>query len=529
MKKLDVLFVNTNTSDINYQELSKKFAAIETPIWAGMLANSCRNNGFSAVILDCEAEQLDTLDSAKEIINADAKLVVLIAQGQNPNDSTPKMEGLSAVSRKVKEFDPKQKILFVGPHIAALPRETLATEEAADFIAQNEGVYTILNLLKVQDLNDEQQLLKVKGLGFRTKNFQKSSLNKSLLSVVSEENLSNDPSIVLNEPEQIVPRALLEKDLPGVAWDLLPSPSKYRTSGWHSWSNNTEQSPFASIYTSLGCPHKCHFCMINVLNRTNNTPGIVASDSNVFRYWDPKFMIKHFDKLAEMGVKNIKIADELFVLNKNHFLPLCEMIIERKYDFNIWTYSRIDSCKPEYLDTLKKAGVNWLALGIENPNQTLRREFVKGGFEEVKITDLMKDIHNAGINIIGNYIFGLPPDTKESMKETLEFAKQNLTEEFNIYPAQALPGSPLYNQARKEGWKLPDRYAGYSMLSYWTENCSNNNLTAAEILKARDESYLEYHQNPEYLKLLENKFGIKARNFVEENTKIKLKRKILGD
>ena len=269
--------------------------------------------------------------------------------------------------------------------------------------------------------------------------------------------------------------------------------------------------------------------MINIINRRDNTPGIAAADSNMFRYWEPEYMITHFDKLAEMGVKNIKIADELFVLNPNHFMKLCKLIKERGHNFNLWCYSRVDTCKPQYLQALKEAGVNWLALGIENPNQSMRREFTKGHFEEVKVIDLMKDIHDAGINIIGNYIFGLPPDTHESMKETIDFAKANLTEAFNLYPAQALPGSPLYLHARKEGWKLPDRYAGYSMLGYETSNTSTSNLTAAEILRARDQAWMDYHTHEPFLKMIEQKFGLLARQKIEESTKIKLKRKILGD
>ena len=72
----------------------------------------------------------------------------------------------------------------------------------------------------------------------------------------------------------------------------------------------------------------------------------------------PEFIIKQFDYFAEQGVKNVKIADELFVLNPNHFMKICDLIIERKYNFNIWAYSRIDTCKPQYLEKLKKAGVN---------------------------------------------------------------------------------------------------------------------------------------------------------------------------
>lgn len=520
---MDILFVNANSSEISYQELSKRFSAIETPIWAGMLANHVRTKGFSTAILDCEAERLDTKDSAQMCLDAKAKIICFVVYGQNPNDGTPRMEGSVATARVIKEINEKAKILFVGPHMAALPRETLAKEECIDFICQNEGVYTISNLLKVDNLEDENQLRKVKGLGFRAKEYKKP------LIILEEAIYNKNDGIILNEPESIVSKENLEIDLPGIAWDLLPSPTKYRTSYWHSWSNNTQTSPFASIYTSLGCPYRCSFCMINIINRKDNTPGIASSDSNVFRYWNPTFIIKHFDKLAEMGVTNIKIADELFVLNSNHFLELCGLIKQRGHKFNIWAYSRVDTCKPKYLEALKEAGVNWLALGIENPNQSLRKEFVKGAFEEVKVIDLIKDIRDAGINIIGNYIFGLPPDTSESIKQTMEFAKNNLTEAFNVYPAQALPGSPLYNEAKKQNWNLPTTYSGYSMLSYETQNTSNQNLSASEILKARDDAWREYHSNPEYLNLLENKFGIEAKKSVEDMLKIKLNRKLLGD
>tara|TARA_A100001515_G_scaffold125538_1_gene110366 strand:- start:44 stop:853 length:810 start_codon:yes stop_codon:yes gene_type:complete len=269
--------------------------------------------------------------------------------------------------------------------------------------------------------------------------------------------------------------------------------------------------------------------MINIINRTNPALDIASADSNVFRFWEPEFMIRQFDEIAAMGVKNVKIADELFVLNPRHFLKICEMLIERDYGFNIWAYSRIDTCKPKYLETLKKAGVNWLGLGIENPDQVLRKEIHKDGFKEVRILDIMNEVRNAGINIGGNYIFGLPMDTEESLQATLDFALEHKTEMTNMYCAMAYPGSPLHLTAKKKGWKLPDTYVGYSQHAYETLNLSNDNLTAKQILAFRDKAWMTYHTDQSYLKLLEDKFGVKARENVENSTKIKLKRKLLGD
>ena len=335
-----------------------------------------------------------------------------------------------------------------------------------------------------------------------------------------------DGHIVLNQSSIIVPKNRLEIDLPGMAWELLPNFNKYRTAGWHSWTNDAKAEPFAALYTSLGCPYKCSFCMINIINRTDNSDNISSEDSNMFRWWSPEFIIKQFDYFAKNNVKNIKIADELFVLNPNHFLKICELIIERGYKFNIWAYSRIDTCKPKFLEVLKKAGVVWLGLGIENPSGTIRKEVQKDAFQEVRILDIIKEIQNHGINVAANYIFGLPQETKESMDETLNFAMEAKTEMGNFYSAMAYPGSPLYLDSVRNNIKLPDTYSGYSQHSYDTQNLPSNQLEASEILKFRDYAWNKFHTDENYLRRLEKKFGLNSRKNLEETTKIKLKRKI---
>jgi anaerobic magnesium-protoporphyrin IX monomethyl ester cyclase len=503
---LDILFVHPNASKKIYQDLAKDHSAIEPPIWAGMLANSVRAAGFGAAILDAEAERLDYESAAKKITEFKARIICLVVYGQQPSASSQNMSGACATANEIKKLLPDSFILFVGGHVAALPEQTLKEESDIDAVCQNEGVYTIRELLSVPNLKDIHQLNKVRGLCFRDKE-----------------------NIILNEASGIVGKEHLEDVLPGVAWDLLPPLKNYRTAGWHSWSNDSEKEPFAALYTSLGCPYRCSFCMINIINRTDTSPSVSSENSNVFRWWSPEFIISQFEHFAREGVRNVKIADELFVLNPNHFIKICDLIRERGYDFNIWAYSRIDTCKPAYLDKLKKAGINWLGLGIENPNTDLRREIHKDGFADVKIVDVIKQIRSAGINVGANYIFGLPHDTQESMKKTLQFAMENMTEMTNMYCAMAYPGSPLYLQAKALNVPLPNTYSGYSQHSYDTLNLPTASLTAAEILSFRDTAWNQYHQNASYLNMLEKKFGVAAKINVVETTKIKLKRKILGD
>ncbi len=502
MNKLDVLFVHPNGAQIIYQELSKTYSAIEPPIWAALLANNARVNGWSTRIIDCEAERLNAADSAEAIVSYNPRLVAIVIYGQQPSASTQNMAGTSALLAELNARKGDLKTVLIGLHPSAVSRQTLQDEDS-DFVCQGEGVHTVNALLSI-NMNDNSELAKVPGLWYR-----------------------EEGKIVYTKPAPIVPQEDLATVLPGMAWDLLPM-NKYRTANWHAMTNNDDRTPFASLYTSLGCPFKCSFCCINAPFGNNNLENWDYG-RNKFRYWEPEYIIKEFEQIHNMGIRNVKLADEMFVLYKNHFMKLCDLIHERGYDFNIWAYARIDTVKEQYLETLKKAGVNWLALGIESGNTVVRKDVVKGKFTEVNIRDLVEKIQDHGINVIGNYIFGLPEDNLETMQDTLDMSLELNCEFANFYSAMAYPGSKLYLDALKEGWELPDTYVGYSQHSYETMPLPTKHIGAPEVLKFRDEAFLKYYKNTEYLDMIERKFGLSTRTGIEDMTKIKLKRKILGD
>jgi hypothetical protein len=99
----------------------------------------------------------------------------------------------------------------------------------------------------------------------------------------------------------------------------------------------------------------------------------------------------------------------------------------------------------------------------------------------------------------------------------------------NMYPCQALPGSPLYHTAKRNGWDLPSSYEAFAFLSYDSEPMRTNYLSAPEVLKFLDEAWQTYFTNPDYLSLVEQRFGVTERSNVEDMAKIRLRRKLLGD
>ena len=115
------------------------------------------------------------------------------------------------------------------------------------------------------------------------------------------------------------------------------------------------------------------------------------------------------------------------------------------------------------------------------------------------------------------------------MQQTLDLALELNTEMANMYPCQALPGSPLYYTAKANGWKLPSSPSGYGFLSYDSEPLPTKHLSAAQVLKFRDDAWQKYFTNPAYLQSVEKTFGPQQRKNVEAMASIRLKRKLLGD
>jgi len=507
---IDVLFISPGNTDRIYQELSKKYTTIEPPTWSLLLSESCRSLGYSVSILDINAENLSDEEVHDRVCELDPRLIVFVVYGQNVNAGTVSMSGAVRSSEDLKKRGLRCPISFVGSHVQALPKKSLVDEESIDFVFTNEGVYSLRNLLG-EDNFGEDVLSRTKGIAWR----------------------KND-EIIINPAERIVPQELMDIDLPGYAWDLLPYDKKpldlYRAPMWHSEYKDESRSPYAAIQTSLGCKFGCDFCMINIINRDDEAEIGVASNYSKMRHWSTEFIIKEFDKLNALGVKTIKITDELFLLNKKFYVPLCKLLSERPYskDLLMWAYSRIDTVRdPEALKLLRKAGIRWLALGIESADRMVRLEVSKGKFEDVDITKVVKQVEEADIHVMANYIFGLPGDTHESMRKTLNFSKELNTIGWNAYGAMALPGSDLYWNAVIGGKDLPETYEGYSFFAYDTMPVANENLTSAEILKFRDEAYEEYHTSPQFLERITLKFGKQQADNIREMTKVKLKREIL--
>lgn len=506
----DLLIINPGNANGIYQSLSDKFAAIEPPTWSLLLAESVRSRGYSVEILDVNAERLDITEATQRITSEKYKLICFVVYGQNVNAGTVSMSGATQLSKSLKNIKYEVPISFIGSYIQALPKKAMEDEESIDFAFTNEGVYALWNVLKLPEINS-RNLSDVKGIIYR-----------------------DAGKIVMNPPEKIVPTERMDKDLPGYAWDLLPFNNKpldmYRSPLWHAGYDESLRTPYAAIQTSLGCNFGCSFCMINIINRNDNEEIGIASNYKGMRFWSTEFNLKQFDILNSLGVSTIRIVDEMFLLYKKHYLPLCEGLAQKNYsdDLRLWSYSRIDTVtNPEFLKIVRSAGIRWLCLGIESGDKNIRLEVSKGKFEDVDIYKVIDQIHTADIDVMANYIVGLPGDTQDSMQKTMDLSIELMTAGWNMYAAMALPGSELYSKAISNGVELPKEYTGYSFHSIDTLPLPTAALSPADILQFRDEAFVSYHSNPKFIDLISSKFGNVAVESIKDMMKISLKRNIL--
>ncbi len=485
MAKLDIVFINPGDRKKVYQSLGRELSAIEPPVWAGMMATYARGKGCAVQLIDANAEALAPDEVAQQVEAMAPRLAVIVVYGHQPSASTQNMPACSAIATAIKQQTPGQPVLLVGGHVAALPERSLR-EEDVDFVAGDEGLQAITGLVDALAAGDTDYG-KIPGLWYWEGDAVKANLPAPLLKN-------------------------LDEAMPGLAWDLLPM-DRYRAHNWHCF-DGLQRQPYAAVYTTLGCPYHCTFCCIQAPFKGGEGVMGLGENVNSYRRWSVDAVMAQIDTLVnDYGVRNIKFADELFVLNPRHVLGICDQIIQRGYDLNIWAYARVDSIRDNMLEKLKAAGVNWLALGIESAAQRVRSSAQKD-FDQDYLHEIVDAIRAADIYIIGNYIFGLPEDDCDTMQQTLDMALELNCEFANFYSAMAYPGSALYAQAVAEGWPLPESWSGYSQHAVDTLPLPTKYVSGPEVLRFRDEAFQVYFHHAPYLDRVERTFGAETRAHV---------------
>jgi len=223
-------------------------------------------------------------------------------------------------------------------------------------------------------------------------------------------------------------------DLPIPMHQLLPL-DKYRMpmiKGFYSF-----------VVTSRGCPAGCKYCIKHV------------SYQYSVRLRSAKLLHEEICQLYELGTRHIHMYADLFTVNRDQVVELCQLLIEKGPKVTWTCNSRVDYVDKEMLKLMADAGCKVISWGIESANEAILKKAHKGyKMEQAPIS--LKWAHEAGIKNWGYFIIGLPGETVETIRETIALSKKLPLDIVLFHVAAPYPGTPFFFEAVESNWFRPD-------------------------------------------------------------------------
>ncbi len=249
---------------------------------------------------------------------------------------------------------------------------------------------------------------------------------------------------------------------------------KYKLS--HGRSN-----PLTTVLTAYGCPATCTFCVSGTIN---------------YRYRSAENVIEELDVVKKLGVREIFFRDNVFGAIKKEAAALMNKMVERKYDFSWVADTRANIVTEETAKLMKASGCHALHMGVESASTSTLKKYQKGiGVDQMRTP--FKICKDNGIKTLGYFIIGLPGETLDDIKRTIDLAIELDCDYASFNAPIPIIGTPLREEALQKGWIDPDksdRYDG-SLKSV----IHSDNLTVEQIWQMRNLAYQRFYLRPSFI------------------------------
>lgn len=202
------------------------------------------------------------------------------------------------------------------------------------------------------------------------------------------------------------------------------------------------RGPFTFIVTSRGCPAGCRYCIKHV------------SYQNTVRVRSAENIVEELEYLGTLGIHNIHMYADLFTVNREQVMDLCQLIVARGLKIRWTCNSRVDYVDEEMLRWMGRAGCWLISWGIESANEQILKRARKG-YKKEQAFRALRWAHAAGIKNWGYFIIGLPGETEESIRETIDYAKQLPLDIALFHIAAPYPGTPFFYDVVENNWFRP--------------------------------------------------------------------------
>lgn len=404
----DIIFINPPlTMEERYGKLASA-GSLEPPHSLCNLAAVCLKENISAEILDVPALGLSYEETVKTILSKSPKYVGITAV-------TISVHNAAKLAKMLKTADSRIVTIIGGPHLTALPSETMNKFPSFDIGVIGEGELTIIELIKT--LNQKQPPDKIKGIIFR-----------------------KNGTLTVNPAREFIKNL---DELPLPAWELLPDMKKYRPA-----PASCKRLPSTSIITTRGCTGKCTFC---------DRSGFGES----IRGHSAEYIIKIISHLQEKySVRDIRIMDDNFILFRSKITKVCELLKEKKIDISWSCLARVDMVNLETLKMVKEAGCWQIAYGIESGSQEIL-DMLNKNITLDQVKKAVRLTKEAKIKTLGYFMLGNPKETEETIAATQRLIEELDLDDIKITFFTPYPGSKIFQTAKQYGtfnddWKKLD-------------------------------------------------------------------------
>jgi len=436
------------------------------PFFLAYASSVLQKEGHNVTLKDCIADGIGHNDFLKFVEKGNYDLAVF-------ETSTPSIYNDLALTEAVKGFG--VKTVLTGPHVTALPKQSL--KSFVDYIIIGEYEYSLRDL--VNALEKGKPVDKIGGLCFR-----------------------KGKKVVLNA------RAPLIEPL-----EDLPYPDRKQLPMKKYIDPFCKHTPNAQMMTSRGCPYRCIFCV---------EPWVYYGVSN-YRMREPEKVVDEMEYLInEFGAREIYFDDSSFSVNQERVKKICDEIMKRNLKI-AWSCMADAKLEKETLKDMKKSGCVAVKFGVESADPQILKNINKHiNLEDVKsVVKLCKEV---GIETHATYMFGLPGETHETIKKTMDFAFKLNTDTAQFSIATPYPGTKFYEMAKKNNWLVTDDWTKYQAGS--DAVIEYPNLSKEELLnaanKARKRIMLKVASNPrqliQYINVIYRYSGMRGlvKNFGEK-------------
>ena len=422
-----------------------KGRTIYYPYYLAYATGVLDENGFKVELIDAVVKNWSHEDTVKFVQKFEPNLLVV-------DTSTPSIYNDVEVTRKIKNALPLVYINLVNTHPSRVPDETFGLSESIDSICRGEFDYTVLDLAKAIESN--KPLRNIPGLSFREGNKIIHNKNRELI-----KNLDELPFV-----SKVYKKYLNIKD-------YFYASLKY---------------PQVTILTARGCPNNCSYC--NIPFKKSYRARSVENVVEEFEFIQ--------NELPE--VEEIMIEDDTFPVSKKRTIELCKLIIKRKIKVSWSCNARVDT-EFDVLKKMKESGCRLLCVGFESPTQKVLDNVHKRTTKERQI-QFMKDTRKVGILVNSCIMIGLPGDTAETIRDTIEFAKELNPDTLQVYPLYAYPGTELWKWAEKNGYLTSKNYSDL-LYKDGSHKCNVNipGLSAKEADELSNQVLKEFYIRRKYI------------------------------